>query len=239
MIPGPSGIQTGPPPVPGAPPVQQQAAASTTPPRPQLDPEVFDYPENTALANMTVEQQAEYWRHKARKHENTVKSQQDYAELKAKAEQYEALVQASQTEHERAVAEARRQGQAEALAAAGGQLVEQWVRAAAAGRLQEDSVTALLGALDRRQFLSPDGAGVDTDKVWSLVNSLIPATPVAPQATVPVPTSVPVTPPVPQPAPAPTGVPDFGQGQAPASRPTGLAAGRAIAQQRFGTKPTQ
>jgi hypothetical protein len=206
------------------------------------DPDVFNYPENTALAAMTLEQQAEYWRHKARKHEDRVKAQSDYDQLKETAEKYQKLVEQSQTDHEKAVAEARRQGHAAALAEAGGQLVEQWVRAAAAGRLAEESVNALLLGLDRSRFLHTNG-GVDTDKVYALVSSIAPAAPApaAPPAGAPGQPPQPGQPaPVPAPAPVvrPAGAPDFGQGQPSAPRPSGLEAGREIARKRFGAPST-
>lgn len=254
---GPAGIQTGPPPQPQqqqpavpavqapvptpppaqqAPPQQQQPAPPAQQAPTPTDPADPGFPANTPIAEMTVAQQAAYWKFQARKHENTVKAQGDYADLKAKAEEYQKLVAASQTEHERAVAEARRQGHAEALQSAGGQLVEQWIRAAASGRLPEDSVNALLEGVDRNRFLAPGGAGVDTDRVYAFVNSLIPAA-AAPQQ-VPVPAPAPITQPVSGYVPAPSGGPDFGQGQAPSTRPAGLAAGREIARQRFGKAPS-
>lgn len=199
-------------------------------------PDVYDYPERTPLDQMTPQQQAEYWRHKARKHEDRVKAMGDYDDLKKVAGQYEALVQASQTEQERAVAEARRQGHAEALTAAGGQLVEQWMRAAAVGRLPQESVDAILAGLDRSRFIAQDGS-VDTAKVWGFVNSIAPAvTPPAVQPGQPAPVA-----PAQQPAPAapvtptvtPAGGPDFGQGQPGNSRPAGIALGAEIARQRF------
>lgn len=203
-------------------PQQQPATGSDNP---------DGYPANTPLAQMTAEEQVAYWKHQARKHEDRVKSMADYDQLRQTADEYQRLVEASQTEHERAVAEARRQGHAEALAAAGGQLVEQWVRAAAAGRLPTESVNALLEGLDRTRFLSRDG-GVDTDRVYAFVNSLAS---VAAPATVLAQQGAPVQPAAPAAAPVvtPTGGPDFGQGHPSSSRPSGLEAGREIARRRL------
>lgn len=212
------------------------------------NPDVYNYPENTALAQMTLEQQSEYWRHKARKHEDRVKQMGDYDQLRQKADEYERLVTESQTQHERAVAEARRQGHAEALAAAGGQLVDQWFRAAAVGRLPEQSVDALLAGLDRSRFMNAQG-GVDTDRVYALVNSVAPQSVSAPAVVV---TGTPGQPAVvagvqqaqlvpaaaPQPAAPPRG-PDFGQGNPGAAKLSGLARGREIARARFGNENQQ
>jgi hypothetical protein len=206
------------------------------------------FPPNTPLAEMSVDQRESYWKYQARKHEQRVKDMGDYDQLKATADEYQRLVTASQTEQERAVAEARRQGHAEALTAAGGQLVEQWFRAAAAGRLGEDSVNALLAGLDRSHFLTAQGS-VDTDRVYALVNSVAPpaSAPAAPATGTPGQPAVagaqPVWQPVPPPATgqqvvAPARGPDFGQGQPGAARLSGLARGRELARQRFGTGTT-
>jgi len=169
----------------------------------------------------------------------------DYDQLKATAEQYQQLVTASQSEHERAVAEARRQGHASALAEAGGQLVEQWLRAAAVGRIPEEGVNALLQGLDRSRFLNPQG-GVDTDKVWQFVSSVAPQ-PAAAATAAAVPPA-PGAPAQPTPVPpsgqvpgfvAPPGGPDFGQGHPGSAKPSGLAAGREIAKQRFAAAAAQ
>jgi hypothetical protein len=190
---------------------------------------------------MTPDQQVAYWQHQARKHEDRVRTMGDYDQLKEKADSYERLVAASQSEHERAVAEARRQARTEALTEAGSQLVEQWVRAAAVGRLTDESVNALLQGLDRTRFLNQTG-GVDTDKVFTFVGSLAPA-PAAPAAPAAGSPGQPPQPgqPAPAPAPAPIAPPrgtDFGQGNPGTARPTGLEAGRLIARERFAQTPT-
>lgn len=213
--------------------------------------ETYNYPANTALAEMSEAQRTEYWRHKARRHEERNKAMSDYDQLKAQAEQYQTLVTASQTEKQREVAEAHRQGRTEALTEAGTRLVDQWMRAATYGRLPEESVNALLLGLDRKAFLTAAG-DVDTAKVYAFVGSLIPpAAPAAPAVGDPAaagnpglqqnPPAPPAVPPGMVPAPASTTPPggvDFGQGHPGQSKPTGLAAGREIARQRFGTQST-
>ncbi len=196
---------------------------------------------------MQPAEQVAYWQHQARRHEDRVKQMGDYDQLRATADQYQQMVASQQTEHQRAVADAHRQGREQALAETGGQLVEQWVRAAAAGRLPQESVNALLVGLNRQAFLNAQG-GVDTDRVFQFVTSLAPQP--QPATTPVVPQGYPVQPQplVPQPTPqvvpqfaAPPGGPDFGQGQPGAPKPNGLAAGREIARLRFGTPsaPTQ
>lgn len=223
------------PPATPAPP--QPPASPPGPPQPGSAPATGTdpdyYPANTPLADMTAPQREAYWRSHARKHEDRVKAMSDYEELRATKEKYDALVTASQTEQERAVAEARRQGHAEAMQQAGGRLVEAYVRAAAAGRLDEQRVNALLEGMDRTRFLDQQTGEVAADRVTTFVHALAPA----PQPAEPAAGSQ-QTPPQPAtpPAPAPlTSGPDFGQGRQQSSRPTGLAAGRELARQRFGT----
>lgn len=222
--PAPAPAPPTPAPVPAAPPT----LPPVLPPAPATGTEQDGFPANTPVAQMTDAQASAYWKTQARKHEDRVKAMGDYDQLRASHEEYQRLVAASQTEQERAVADARRQGRVEALAETGSQLVEQWVRAAAVGRIGEESVSALLENLDRSRFLNGNG-GVDTDKVYSLVNTLAP-----PAASSPVvPGAVPPVVPVPAPVGVPPRSPDFGQGHPAPSRPTGLAAGAEIAKARF------
>lgn len=193
------------------------------------------FPANTPVAEMTPPQQAAYWKTQARKHEQRVKDMADYDQVKAAYDEYQRLLAASQTEQEKAIAEAHRKGRTEALTQAGGQLVEQWFRAAIGARLDADRVNTILDGLDRSRFLRPDG-GVDTDKVQTYATSLLPATPAAPAASVPEAGQQPAAPAVPQSTAPPRGL-DFGQGTPARSRPTGIEAGRQIARERFGTKP--
>lgn len=235
------------------PPVQPQGSTPTAAPEPtpatgagQPDQtvtdgqDVYNYPAATALAEMTEAQRSEYWRHKARKHEERNKQMGNYEELKARAEQYDALVAASQTEHEKAVAEARRQGAAEATTAANGKLVEAYVRAAAAGRLDDQRVNTLLEGLDRSRFVGANGE-VDTDRVTQFVAAFAPPAPTGqPAGTDPASQSPGQQPTLagPPAAAAPTRVPDLGQGQYQNAPLSGLEAGRAAARARH-PRPAQ
>lgn len=220
-------------PTPANQPAGQPAGAPAQAPAPGQGEHPDGYPPNTPIAQMTEGQQAAYWKAQARKHEDRVKAMADYDQMKTAYDEYQRLLTASQTQHEKDVAEARRQGHASALAEAGGQLVEQWVRAAAAGRLADESVNALLAGLDRSRFLHANG-GVDTDKVYQFVGSIAPAAPVQPAAGQGAPAGAPGVPAV----AAPARGPDFGQGHPSSARPSGLEAGRELARQRFGLKTT-
>jgi hypothetical protein len=227
-------LQTGPPPGVGQ---------TGQPPAPAATGGDDGYPANTPVAEMTHQQAAAYWRHQSRKHEDRVKAMGDYDALKQKADDYARLVAASQTEHEKAVEEARRQGAASYAASTGSQLVESWVKAAAHNRLSDEGVNALLETLDRTKFLAANGA-VDTDKVYAVVNRLVsqqPAPASAPQGQPAQPGQTggwaappPVVPPPATPPPlVPSGAPDMGQGTRQTAAPSGLAAGAEIARQRF------
>lgn len=136
------------------------------------------FPANTPIAEMTVEQQVAYWRHQSRKHEARARDRADYDDLKAKADQYDALAAASKTEHqlelEAAKEEAAKAARAEERARAAGRLVEAEMRAAAAGRLTAEQLTAVIEPLDRSKFLDGDGE-VDAEKVATFIASIAPA----------------------------------------------------------------
>jgi hypothetical protein len=210
--------------------------------------EDLGYPLHTPVAEMTAKEEAAYWRHKARLHEDRWKGVADYDAVKDKAAQYDRLVATQQTEHEKAVAAARAEGRADALQQAGGQVVDFAVRAAAAGRMSKEAVDGLLGHLDRSRFVDSVTGAVDADKVYQFIGSIAPTPVASADPTAGTPTGQPgVAAPgagalgTPSTATPPRG-PDFGQGQPSSSRPTGLAAGAEIARQRFaktGGKPQQ
>jgi hypothetical protein len=224
-------------PSPGPPPPHPQPnPPSPGPPPPHPQPSVGDagFPPNTPWREMEPAQQTAYWQHQARKHEERVRAMSDYDQLRQTADEYTRLVEASRTDQERAVAEARRQGRAEALTEAGGRLVEAYVRAAATGRLEDERVTTLLQHLDRNAFVNSSGE-VDTGKVYDFVHSIAP--PPAPQQPD---TGAPGTATPPAGAtPAVRQVPDYGQGRPATAPPTGLEAGRAAARARFGPRQPQ
>lgn len=233
------------------PPAQQQPATGTPPAegsRPNAigaNGEDLGYPVNTPVAEMSAKQEAAYWRHKARTHEDRNKAMSDYDDLKRVKEQYDSLVQASQTEHEKAVSEAETRGKTAGLLVAGEQVVEALFRAHALNRVAEDSVNALLENLDRKRFINSQTGAVDTDRVRQLVDNIAPAPAAAPAPGVPNPgQQTPPAPGVPAPGvPAPgvptpsnatpAGGPDMGQGRPTTAGPTGIAAGQAIARARF------
>lgn len=233
--PGPAPQPPAPQPAPVPAPQPPAPAPAPQPQPPAPAPTDQGFPANTPWREMNPEQQVAYWQHQSRRHEARVQAMGDYDQLKNTAAEYQRVMEANQTEHQRAVAEALRQGRTEATTENSSQLVEQWVRVAAVGRLAPESVDALLAGLNRQAFVA--NGVVNTDKVWNFVSSLVPQPgQTQPQQTVPstapAPAPQPGQPPAAQPV-GPSGAPDFGQGQPPVPRPAGLEAGRLIAQQRY------
>jgi hypothetical protein len=215
------------------PPAQGQPPATGT------DPANPGFPANTPLVEMTEAQQLAYWRTQARRHEDRNKAMADYDQIKEQADQYQALLATTQTEHEKAVADARRQGASEATTAANSKLVKAYVMAAVAGRLDQERVNTLLDGIDPGKFIT--GNDVDADKVSTFVAAFVPAAPATPPAA-PGQQQQPVTPaPATGAAPAgqqntnvPAGVPtrDLGQGTHTGAPIDYLEAGRAEARKR-------
>lgn len=104
------------------------------------------------------------WKSLARKHEK---------EAKDRARELDKLRQASMSDTERAVAEAKDAGRAEALASVGGRLARSEIRAAAAGRIDDEQLDAVLEHLDLSAFLDADGEP-DADAVRKFVDRIAP-----------------------------------------------------------------
>lgn len=245
----------------------QQPPAAPAPSRPHAvgaNGEDLGYPVNTPVTEMNTKEEAAYWRHRSRQHEDRWKSVSDYDEVKKKAQQYDEYVAASQTESEKAIAAAREEGKRLAFTEAGAALVRGHFLAAAAtrivdaaGQVDEARVNQILEGLNLDQF--HNNGVVDTDRVRNYVNAVAPA---------PVSTPAPTTtetqpgagappavvqpqlqthwgaPPVaPQPFPTapavPTRGPDMGQGTFQSAQPNGLEAGKAAALAMFGDQAPQ
>jgi hypothetical protein len=156
---------------------------------------------------MTAEHQVAYWQHQARKHEQRAGAMSDYEQAKADQVRYQQLLASTQTEQERAVAEARRQGEQVATARANEALVEAYFRAAGAARMAADEdVSELLADIDRRRFINAQTGQVDTGRIYALVNRLAPANVAQQVPGYPAPAAVPA-PPAPVAPSAPAGWP--------------------------------
>lgn len=198
---------------PPAPPTAPPAPAPPAPAPAGVGPN--GYPEGKPLAEMTDREQAAYWRHHARKHEDASKAKDtEIAALKPRADQYAALEEASRSEAERAVAAAEQRGrdegrtaaQQEALTKYGAALVQARFESVLAGRLTPKQVATLVGGLNVAGFLGADGLP-DAARI-SEYAAAIPAAPDAPGGGVK--------------------PPDLGGGRTAPPPTTGVEAGRAL-----------
>lgn len=102
----------------------------------------------------------------------------DYDQVKQRAEQWDKFVEESKPEQEKALNAARQEAEQAAYAKArgefGGKLVQAHLTAAAAGRLPEGAVTALVAGVDTSRFLTEAG-DVDTAKVTQFIDGIAPA----------------------------------------------------------------
>lgn len=102
----------------------------------------------------------------------------DYDTVKQRAEQWDKFVEESKPEQEKALSAARQEAEQAAYQKArgefGGKLVQAHIQAAAAGRLPEGAVTALVAGVDTSRFLTEAG-DVDTVKVTSFIDGIAPA----------------------------------------------------------------
>lgn len=124
------------------------------------------FPAQTALTEMTVEQREAYWKHKARKHEDLNKQRADYDDLKARARRAEELEQASQTEQERALQQAREEARREGENLGASRYLADAIRAdlrASTGKSNEDLAT-VMGVIDTSKFVKDDG-DIDSEKL--------------------------------------------------------------------------
>lgn len=114
--------------------------------------------------------EAEKWKTMAQKHESKWKA------AAPAVKELETLRQQSMSETEKAVAAAKAEGRAQALAEVGGQLVTAQIRGMAQGRLAPKALDAMIERLDVRAFLGDDGT-VDHDAIASFVESIAPPAP--------------------------------------------------------------
>jgi hypothetical protein len=202
-----------PAPAPAPTPAQPQAPAGRQPSDPGTGEDLPYYQEGVPWRSLPADQQLAYWMHRSRKHEDRVATMRDYDELKAVKTQYEQLVTQTQTEHERAIADARRQGETTAMARANTMLVEAYIRSAAAARgVDDEAVNDFLDTSKLEAFIGSTGQ-VDTAKVYRQVARMAPAA-AAPATGVPAAPAAPAPPAPPngqQPPQPVTGQPFTGQ----------------------------
>jgi hypothetical protein len=176
------------------------------------------YPEGVSATDMTVEQQAAYWKHQAKKHQARAEARGDYDKVKAKAEQFDRAARKAMTDQERAAAEAREAGIAEGRQQAAAESNNKYTRAmlemalTSRGRTTEQ-VNTLLRHVNFESYVS-DGEP-DTDAIAAYADSI--AGPVTGGGQV--------------------RGPDHGQGnRGQQGKATGLEAGAAMYRERHGIK---
>jgi hypothetical protein len=128
--------------------------------------EELGFPDATPLTEMTAEQQTAYWKHKARKHEDLNKQRADYDDLKARAKRADELEQASQTEQEKALQQAREEARREGENLGASRYLADAIRAdlrASTGKSNED-LAPVMGVIDTSKFVKDDG-DIDSEKL--------------------------------------------------------------------------
>lgn len=111
--------------------------------------------------------EAEKWQGLARKHEDRAKTNA------SAAKELEQLRQSSMSDQEKAVAQAKAEGRTEAQKEAAAKVAEAELRAAAAGRLNDQQLASLLEGVDVAKFID-DVGDVDRDKVTKFVDGIAP-----------------------------------------------------------------
>lgn len=170
-------------------------------------PKATDFPADTAVKDMTPEQQAAYWKHHAQKHENRVKAYGGLTPEQARkaAEELEEARRKSLTETERAVEEARDKARQDAIAESAKREAATALKMALRGRTIDGAL-----AFDRPDFVKDGAADTEAIIEWVEQNS--------------------------QPAGGARQRVDLGQGNRESLRISGREAGRAEAEKRFGKK---
>lgn len=128
------------------------------------------FPANTPVKDMTPEQQAAYWKDKARKHEDRVsayggKTPEEIAQLQA---DLDAARAASQTAEEKAIQEAEQRGESRVRSVLASERVTNALDRALIGRDVEPSK---LLSLDRAQFIDGDKADMAKITAWITENT--------------------------------------------------------------------
>lgn len=120
---------------------------------------------------MSTEQQAAYWKHQARKHEQRAESRKDYDQVLERAKKWDQLEESQRTPSEQAVKAARDEGYQSALREANERTAVAILRAGlqARGKSTEEA-NDILSALSPGAFVKDDD--VDADKVAAYVERI-------------------------------------------------------------------
>lgn len=126
------------------------------------------FPKDTPIAEMTPAQEAAYWKFQSRKHELEAKSRKDYDQLKAEAEELRVLKAKNATEDEKALEQARQEG--ENIGA------QRYLKDAVKGHfraltgMSKDDVDDAFDHVDASSFVDK-GGDVDVDAIEKFANT--------------------------------------------------------------------
>lgn len=133
------------------------------------------FPADTPVAEMTAEQQAAYWKFHSRKHENVVKSQSDYEELKELAAKWKAANPEKPAVEAVDADKIREDAEKAAAQKFATKLVVAEFKTAFAGRMSNDDFQEVIEDLNLTNYLTDDGE-VDTERVAKKAAILAPET---------------------------------------------------------------
>lgn len=170
-------------------------------------PKAPDFPADTAVKDMTAEQQAAYWKHHAQKHENRVKAYGGLTPEQARkaTEDLEEARKSKLPDAERALEEAREKARREVTAESAKREADTALKLALRGRVIDGAT-----AFDRPDFVKDGAADIDALLEWVEQNS--------------------------QAAGGERKRVDLGQGNRGSLHVSGRESGRAEAEKRFGKK---
>lgn len=138
------------------------------------------FPANTAVEAMKPEEQTAYWRNQAKVQQEARKAAEKQTagleELREKAAKWEKHAVESQTEHEKALNQAREEARREGENLGAQRYLGDAVRArfqALTGRSEEDTDTAF-AVVDIGKFIAPDGA-IDVQKIQNFAATFGPS----------------------------------------------------------------
>lgn len=177
------------------------------------------FPKDTPVVEMTAVQQAAYYKHQARKHEErateyrTAAGGKTAAEVKADLDAAAALAREKMTDQQKAIEDAKTEAQQNAAR----EYAPKAARTAfefALSHLTEADRAELIDTLDLTKVIT-DSGDVDTAKVRSIVEKIAPAGKGGERR-----------------------LRDFGAGDRTADKTTGVASGRSLFEERRGKKST-
>jgi len=132
------------------------------------------FPKDTPVAEMKPEEQAAYWKHQSRKHETRATEWSKVGKTPAEVQaELENLRREKMSDSEKAVADAKAEGRAEAASEYGPKMARLAFETALS-HVDEDRRKVLIDNIDLTKVINESG-DVDTAKVKKLVDTLAPS----------------------------------------------------------------